>query len=148
MDQLNTAQTMQAVGFNPKAYKDAQSGFVTIKDPETGAPTALVIELAGPEHPHRKRDTFNKQRRMRHDLAKSGKVQFDDPEEEDAENADRLATYTLGWRGMVNDAGQAVPFSREAALAVYRDPELRWLRDQVSVALDERERFIKRSATS
>jgi hypothetical protein len=148
MDQLNTAQTLRATGFNPKAYKDGQSGFVTIKDPEAGAPTAPVIELAGPEHPHRKRETFNKQRRLRQDLAKSGKVQFDDSEEEDAEKADCLATYTLGWRGMLNDAGQAEPFSREAALAVYRDPELRWLRDQVSVAFDERERFVKRSATS
>lgn len=148
MNQLNTAETLVAVGFNPKAYKDATSGTVTIKDPETGAPTALVIELAGPEHPNRKRDTFQKQRRMRQELAKSGKVSFDDPEEEDSENAERLASYTLGWRGMLNDAGQAVPFSREAALAVYRDPELRWLRDQVSIALDERERFIKRSAAS
>ena len=148
MDNLNTAESLQAVGFNPKAYKDAQSGTVTIKDPETGAPTPLVIELAGPEHPSRKRDSFQKQRRMRQELAKSGKVAFDDPEEEDAENAERLASYTLGWRGMLGADSQPVAFSRDAALRLYRDPELRWLRDQVSVALDERERFIKRSATS
>lgn len=144
MDQLNTAQTLQAVGFDITAFEDAQSGSVTIKDPATGASTALVIELAGPEHPARRKDGFARARRMRQELMKSGKVQLDDPEEEEAENTAKLADYTLGWSGLVS-GGTPVTFTRAAALQLYSDPKRRWLRDQVSVALEQRERFIKRS---
>lgn len=147
MENLNTAQTLQAVGFDITAFEDVQSGTVTIKDPETGAPTSLVIELAGPEHPARKRDAFNKARRMRQEIMKTGKVQLDDPEEEDADVTDKLASYTLGWTGLLS-GGQPVAFSGQAALQLYGDPKRRWLRDQVKAALEERERFIKRSASN
>lgn len=147
MDQLNTAQQLQAVGFDVTAFEDVQTGTVSIKDPETGAATGLVIELAGPEHPTRKRDSFNKARRARQELMKTGKVQLGDPEEEDAEVTDKLAEYTLGWTGLLS-GGKPVEFSRQAALQLYGDPKRRWLREQVKVALEERERFIKRSASN
>lgn len=147
MENLNAAQQLQAVGFDVSSYTDVHTGAVTIKNPETGAPTPLVIELAGPEHPTRKRDAFNKARRARQDMMKTGKVQLGDPEEEDAEVTEKLAEYTLGWTGLVI-GGQPVQYSRQAALQLYGDPKLRWLRAQVKAALEETERFIKRSANS
>lgn len=139
---LTIAQQLIAVGFDISAYEDAHSGMVIIKDPMTGAPTPLAIELAGPEHPARRKDDFNRARRMRQDIMKTGKVQLDDPEEEEEAKTQKLAEYSLS--ATVN--GQPVPFSREQALALYSDPKRRWLRAQVATALDERERFIKRSA--
>lgn len=141
---LTIAQQLQAVGFDISAYEDVQTGTVIIRDPLTNAPTPLAIELAGPEHPKRRKDDFNRARRLRQDIMKTGKVQLDDPEEEELAKTEKLADYTIGWT--VN--GQAMPFSREAALALYSDPKRRWLRSQVATALDERERFIKRSAIS
>ncbi len=143
----NAAVQLMAANFDITSFEDVQSASVVIKDPSTGAPTPFVVELAGPEHPFRKKDDFNRARRMRQDLMKSGKVQLADPEEEDAEVTDRLADYTLGWQGL-SVAGQMIEFSREAAIKLYSDPKRRWLRDQVKAALEERERFIKRSAAN
>lgn len=142
---INAATQLAAANFDISGFEDVQSAELAIKDPNTGAPTPLVLTLAGPEHPARKRDDFARARRMRQDLMKTGKVQLADPEEEEADATDKIADYTLGWRGLVIN-GQAVEYSRAAAVALYSDPKCRWLRDQVKAALDERERFIKRSA--
>jgi hypothetical protein len=142
-----TMATALPASFDIAGFEDVQSGTVAIRDPLTGAPTALVIEIAGPEHPLRRRDSFDRQRRVRQDIMKSGKVQLDDPEEEEQEQIDKIARYTLGWSGLTI-GGQAVPYSRQAAQQLYSDPKRRWLRDQVRAALDERERFIKRSASN
>lgn len=136
-----------SLGFDIADYEDVSSGSVTIKDPLTGAPTPLVIELAGPEHPLRRRDAMNRARRIRNDIMRNGKVQLDDPEEQEQDDTEKLAAYTLGWSGLTS-GGQPVPFSKAAALQLYADPRRRWLRDQVRAALDERERFIKRSAAA
>ena len=44
-------------------FSEATECELTIKHPITGAPTALVIILAGPEHPTRKRINLDQQRR-------------------------------------------------------------------------------------
>lgn len=126
--------------FDFAAFDDVPSGTVRIKDPTTGAPTSMVITLAGPEHPDRKRRLFARQRRMRAALAKTGKLQMSDPEDDEAEELDELVASTLGWEGA------AVPYSADAARAAYSDGKRRWLRDQVRQALDERELFTRSSA--
>ena len=121
-------------------FEDVSAASVAIKNPVTGAPTPMVITLAGPEHPDRKRIAFAKQRRMRAGLAKTGKLQVGDPEEDEAEELDLLVACTLGW------TGSPVPYSPAAARALYSDPKRRWLRDQVHTALHERELFTRACA--
>lgn len=126
--------------FNLDDFEDVTSADVRIKNPVTGAPTGMVVTLAGPEHADRKRLTFTRQRRMRAALAKTGRVPVSDPEEDDADEIDMLAACTLGW------SGASVPFSPAEARRVYSDPKRRWLRDQVAAALQERELFTQACA--
>jgi hypothetical protein len=128
--------------FDPFAFEDVSTGSLRVKDPLTGAPTPMVITLAGPEHPDRKRRLHARQRRLRSAMAKTGKLPISDPEDDAAEQVDDLVANTLGWEGA------AVPFSATAARELYSDPKRRWLCDQVQAALDERELFTRSSAAS
>lgn len=126
-------------------FEDISSGNYVVKHPETGRPTALVITLAGPEHPLRKKKQYARIRKLRAETAKAGKLQLDDPADED-EIANRdIADCILGWTGLVIN-GQEVPWSFEEAFKLMRDTKRRWLRDQLKAALDERELFIKSGA--
>ncbi len=133
--------------FNLSEFHDTESADVVIKHPSTGAPTEAVVTIAGPEHPKRKAIVFDKQRRMRRQLAKTGKLEFTDPSEEEVEETDLLAACTLGWKGVGVD-GKEVAFSKEAAAKLYADPQLRWFRAQVKAAMDERELFIRPSESN
>lgn len=128
------------VDFDPLAFEDVSTGSLRIKDPLTGAPTAMVVTLAGPEHPDRKKRLHARQRKLRAAMAKTGKLPMSDPEDDDADQVDELVASTLGWEG------SAVPYSPEAARRLYGDAKRRWLRDQVQAALDERELFTRSSA--
>jgi hypothetical protein len=123
--------------FDLDAYEDVTSAPVRIKDPTTGAPTPMVVTLAGPEHPDRKRITFARQRRMRAELAKTGRVPVTQPEDDEADELDTLVACTLGW------SGASVEYTPAEARKLYSDPKRRWLRDQVSAALQERELFTR-----
>jgi len=132
-----------AACFDPLGFEDVPTATVRIKDPVTGAPTSMVITLAGPEHPDRKRRLHARQRRMRAAFAKNaGKLPVTDPEDEAAEQLDELVASTLGW------AGSSLPYSADAARQLYADPKRRWLCDQVQAALDERELFTRSSAAA
>jgi hypothetical protein len=122
------------------AFEDVTSADVRIKDPTTGAPTPMLVTLAGPEHAERKRLTFAKQRRLRAALAKTGKLPMSDPEDDQADELDMLVACTLGW------TGASEPYSRDAARRLYADPKRGWLRDQVATALNERELFTRACA--
>lgn len=123
-------------------FEDVLTAEVRIKNPATGAPTPMVVTLAGPEHPDRKRIQFNKSRRLRAELSKTGKLPVTDPEDDEADETEMLVACTIGWTG-------AEPaFSKQAARAVYVDPKRRWLRDQVLAALNERELFTRASVQS
>lgn len=128
--------------FDIDAFEDISMGEYVVKCPETDRATSLVIILAGPEHPLRKKKQFARIRKLRAGAAKTGKLQLDDPADEDEDTTREIAGYILGWRGLVR-GGESVPFSQEEALKLMLDKKRRWLRDQVKVALDERELFIK-----
>jgi hypothetical protein len=133
--------------FDLDSFEDISAGDYVVKHPETNQPTAIVITLAGPEHPNRKKIAFAHQRRLRKVLQQTGKLQLADPEEEEADEVDMLVACTLGWKG-VSVAGKPLAYSAENARTVYGDPKRRWLRDQVKAALNEREHFIRRSETA
>lgn len=130
--------------FNLSDFQDTETAEVVIKHPATGAPTEATVTIAGPEHPKRKSIVFDKQRKLRRQLTKTGKLEFTDPAEEEVEETDLLAACTLGWKGIAVN-GKEIPFSQAEAAKLYADPALRWFRAQVKAAMDERELFIKPS---
>jgi len=127
------------------SIKSIPSAPVEIKD-ENGAPTGVTFELAGPTHPQRKQLAMQAQRRIQAQLQKTGKVTLDDPVEQDQQGKEDLAAFTLGWNGFADEAGQPVPFSQQKALELYSNDDYAWLVDQLKAALNEKERFMKRSA--
>lgn len=117
------------------------SGDLRLKDPtRNNAPTSIVITLASPIHPDRKRMEMAHQRRLLATIRKSGQIQVDDPEERELAEIDKLVSCTLGWRGA------RTPFSPAAARALYSDPKRMHIRWQVRDALDDMELFTRRSA--
>lgn len=130
--------------FNLKSISQVTEAEVEVKD-EDGAPTGVFITLAGPTHPDRKRIVFANSRAAIKRFQKSGKPELPDPEEAEQIAIENLAAFTLGWRGYADDTGAPVPFSKQAALALYQDPDMAWLVSQLQRALGETERFMKRS---
>ena len=128
--------------FDIDQYEDAPTADITLKNPKTGAPLDITMTLAGPEHPVRKQLAFDTQRRLRANWQKTGKLQMQDPVEDEQDETDMLVASTLGWEGA------AVPYSPQAARSLYSDPKRRWLRDQVVAALQERELFTRSSVTT
>lgn len=118
--------------------QDAQSAVLELKHPITGVLLGATITLAGPEHPKRKAVEFAKQRQLRAAIQKTGRLEMVQPEEDELNAIERLVACTLGWTGIADDNGP-IEFSPSAAEKLY---SARWLRDQVGMALDERERFI------
>jgi len=128
-----------------RAIKSVPSAKVEIRDDE-GAPTGVFFELAGPTHPKRKAIAMNTQRKLQAQYQKTGKFTLDDPEDQEAKNRENLAAFTLGWEGWTEN-GKPVPFSQEAALALYSDDSMTWLVEQLTKALNESEIFMVRSAS-
>jgi hypothetical protein len=132
---------------NIRNIKSTSSAQVEIKD-ETGAPTGVFFELAGPTHPKRKAVVFAAARKAQSQYQKSGKLTLDDPEEQVLQGIDNLTAWTLGWSGYTDDAGAAIAFTPAAAKALYEDDSMAWLVDQLNAALNEKERFMQRCATA
>lgn len=102
-----------------------------------GANTGLVITVASPMHPDRRRWEFSLMNRKRAAVMKSNKLINSSAEEDHDTETERLAVYTLGW----NSA--KTPFSREAALALYADERRGHIRAQVKAAVDDMELFTR-----
>jgi hypothetical protein len=134
------APTANEAPFDWNLYEDTDRADIRIKSPDTLALTSLVVTLAGPQHPDRKRITLARMRRMRQAFSKTGKMPTQEPEDDESEAVDLLVACTLGW------TGAPVPFSPTEARRLYTDPKRQWLREQLQAALDERERFTQRSA--
>ncbi len=130
--------------FDLDSYAYVQSADVVIKHPLTGQPTPVVITIASPEHPTRKRINMAAQRRLRSIISRTGKMPVTDPQEDADEELQTLVACTLGWRG-VRIKGDWVDFSAAAAHALYSDSTKRWLVDQVRDAMNARETFTQRS---
>ena len=136
---MSPADSTASPVFDFTEFEDVESAQVRIKNPKTGAPPAMVVTLAGPEHNSRKGILMARQRRIRAAVNRTGKMALPDPEEDDAEAIDLLVACTLGWEG------GSLPYSPAAARSLYGDPKRRWLRDQVQAALDDRELFTRSS---
>jgi hypothetical protein len=134
------------MAYKRKTIKDLDSAEVEVKDPTTQAPLGLIITLAGPENGKRQAIEYAVQRKMRATLQKTGKIELADPADEELDTIEKLAACTLGWKGLQDESGLDVPFSADAAQKLYTEEP--WMRHQLIAALNERERFIKSSATA
>ncbi len=132
---------------NLRSIKSVLSATVEIKD-ENGAPTGVFFESAGPTHPKRKSILLANQRRLQHQLQKTGKVTLDDPAEQEMQARDNLVSFTLGWSGFTDEKGKEVPFSPETARELYESDDYSWLVEQLNNALNEKERFMQRFASN
>jgi hypothetical protein len=134
------------MSFNLKKIKTLEAFDVEIKD-EEGNGTGVFFTLAGPNHTVRRTAQLALNRKMIAQANKTGKVELPDPEDSEVDRLKNLANATLSWRGYVNDDGEEVPFSTATALALYQDPEMMWLVDQVDTALGAKDRFTKKVST-
>lgn len=131
-------------GFNLRSIKTVDSFDLPIKD-QDGMPTGVVFTLAGPTHPARKAVEMAHNRRY---VRAMHKGQTPDPAEAEATRAKDLSVQTLGWTGYVDESGQPVPFSTQAAKDLYSEPQMQWLIDQVVEGLGNRALYTKGGAVS
>ncbi len=139
--------TPAVVAFDVDSIEEVSTGELVVKHPQTGEPTTLVLVLAGPEHPLRKKKAFDRIRHLRKESAKAGKIKFDDPADEEQDEKAYVSSCILGWKGLIR-GGVEVAYSPSAACELIYPSAKRWLRDQVKVALDERENFIQTCAAA
>lgn len=130
-----------------RSIKDAATGRVEIKDPETQKGLGIFFTLAGPEHPARKKIDYDRQRAIRAKFQQTQRVELTDPEEDEESARDTLAASILGWEGWDED-GVPVQYSPAEASAIAHDDDRGWLRAQLQQAMNDRARFITRSATA
>lgn len=135
------------MSFNLKKINTLETFEVEIKDDE-GSGTGVFFTLAGPNHPVRRKAQLTLNRKMIAQANKTGKVELPDPEVAEVDRMNNLAESTLSWRGYVNDEGEAVPFSTEAAHELYKIPAMMWLVDQVDAAMGAKENYTKKSSKS
>jgi hypothetical protein len=129
------------MGFDLRSIKTVDQFDLPIKD-QDGNPTGVVFRLAGPTHPVRKAMDQAKSRKLINEANKHGKFKIPDPADAEALRPKDLATMTLGWSGYEVD-GAPVPHSTEAAEALYADPAMKWLADQVDEGLGNAQLYTK-----
>lgn len=133
------------LSFDLSSLEDIAEAEVQMK--RGSEPLPIWVTLAGPEHPKRKAFLFAKQRRMRQQLAKTGKLEFSDPAEDEGEEAELLAICILGWRGVVLK-GAALECNKVNIDQLLNDPKRAWFRRCIKTAFDDNEAFIAASATN
>lgn len=138
------------------AIVDLDSAEVEITNPLTGAGVNAFVTLAGPENERRKAWEFGRQRKVRADIQRTGKLAVTDPEEDELDQIEVLLQCVLDWRGFAEDdvkqadgtvvPGAPIPFSKEAARQLFQNKDYAWLRGQLMGRLRDRDLFIKVSA--
>jgi len=134
------------MSFNLRSIKTIDTFTAEIKDPD-GNPTGVTFILAGPTHPVRKAVAHAAQRKLLAGARRTGQIELPDPEETEKERTTNLTKFTLGWSGFADENGE-VPFSEATARALYADPQMTWLADQVDTALNNKQLFTQSAATN
>lgn len=145
METLVPKETAREEGFDLATLEDITEAEVQLK--RDSQPLPIWVTLAGPEHAKRKSFVFAKQRRMRQQLAKTGKVEFQDPAEDEQDELELLSSCVLGWRGVVF-GGKPMECTPANVRALLADPKRAWFRRAVKAAFDDNEAFIAASATA
>lgn len=110
-----------------------------LKDHFTGEPTGAFVRVRGVDSLAYKKTMAERDRQLREILSSTGKP----PTEEQrlAMTCDMLADLTVSWRGIVDEAGNEIEFSRAKAVELYKKYNL--LRDAVDIACADRRAFLQ-----
>lgn len=130
--------------FELNTIADAETFVVKLRHPVTGAPLGASITVAGPTHPERRRWTLERARRVRRELERDGRFRAGDPEDDEAEQLDRLVVCTVAIEGF-SEGGAPIELTPANVRRIYAQA---WIRDQVLEDLDKRANFVRSSATS
>lgn len=128
--------------FDIADLEDMEQAEVQLK--RNGQPIPLFVTFYGPEHPKRKRYALDKQRRIRKQLSKTGRMDFGDPAEDEAEENEQIAACVIAWRGFVFN-GQTLVCNRENAMRLLADSKRAWLRKAMKEAFDDQDAFMRGS---
>lgn len=145
MENTQASPATEAELFDLSTVEDVESAEVQLK--RNGQPLPIFVTIAGPEHPKRKRFAFEKQRKIRKQLAKTGKMEFGDPAEDEAEENDLLTDCILGWRGVAFE-GKPLPCNRDNVTKLLYDKKRAWFRKAIKEAFDDQEAFTRVSAAA
>ena len=126
--------------FDIATIKETESATLHLLHPETGAPVGAEITLAGANHPKRKGMEFGRARQMRNRIAKKGRLELADPQEDADYEIDRLVACTLGWKGIARD-GKEIECNAGEARAIYESAA--WIRNQATEFLGESANFLQ-----
>jgi len=113
---------------------------VELLHPIKGTPVGASVTLLGPDHPVRRKISTARQTKIRNELKRTGKIQFGDPETDLQDEIAELADCVIGWTGIAEE-GNEVKYTKENAQRIFAN--VRWLREQVSAELNNKENFIK-----
>jgi len=103
------------------SFDSTPTGVLALLNPATQAPTTSTITFASPENPIRKKLDFARQRKMRNDMQKTGKIQFADPADELEDETDYLVACTVDWN--LTQGGENLSLTPDAARKLYTDPK-------------------------
>ena len=126
--------------FDLAAITELQSSKLKVTHPETGALVGAEIELASANHPKRKQCEFNHSRALRAKVAKKGRLQLTDPQDDADYEIDHLVACTLSWTGFARD-GKPIECTPGEIRAVYESAA--WLRDQATEFLRDSANFLQ-----
>jgi hypothetical protein len=134
-------------GSDVSAFEIQDAAEYTLLTPN-GDRTEVVFTIAGPTHPARERFEKAASRRAQREFNKKGKASIpDDPDELLEMQIERVATFTLGWRGLIV-SGKPVSYSPAAALELIGNARLAWIRDQLDAAQRDQALFTRSSAAA
>jgi hypothetical protein len=126
--------------FDISTIKETDSATLKLLHPETNEPIGAEIVLAGANHPKRKGLEFGRARKLRARIAKKGRLELSDPQEDDDFEIDRLVACTLSWKGIARD-GKELECNAGEARAIYESAA--WIRQQAVEFLGESTNFLQ-----
>ena len=126
--------------FEVNSVKELDDSTLKLTHPETGALIGAQITLAGANHPKRKACEFNRARALRAKVAKKGRLELTDPQDDADYEVDRLVACTLSWSGFMRD-GKPIECTPGEARAIYEGTA--WIRVQANEFLGDAANFLQ-----
>lgn len=105
-----------------------------------------VFIIAGPSHPARTSQEDKSYVKLARQSNRAGKLALsEDPDEKREDLIEQMVAYVLGWEKV--DLGEGdVPYSKDAARKLFRDPSYRWVLEDVAKTAAANENFIPNSS--
>jgi hypothetical protein len=126
--------------FDLSSIQELDRSTLKVTHPETGALIGAEIELASANHPKRKQCEFNHSRVLRARVAKKGRLELTDPQDDADYEVDRLVACTLSWTGFARD-GKPIECTPGEVRAIFESTA--WLRAQAVEFMGDAANFLQ-----